>query len=172
MKFLIFNIVVAAALVFLFAGDKGDLTAVAHKAERVVSGLRAKTVGTAAPRPTRPGVAESAEAKVPAPQTKPASEKAGTAKPEPKVPPPAPDTKQVAEETEPRALPKVEVATHTPAPPLSPEVEKRRAEILDDGGATVAEGTAGKFMPADIRRRELMLLSEEMELFSAEAVSR
>ena len=166
MKFLIFNIVVAAALVFLFAGDKGDLTAIAGETERLVADIKSKAVEAIdAKSPEPPPVKQPAVS-----PPKPAVEPAATEAPVPTSPAPAAKSAPVKPAGHP--LPAVDVADRSPTPPLPPDVAKRRAEVLNAGDAVVSEGTVEKFMPADIRKRELMLLSEEMELFSARAISR
>lgn len=166
MKFLIFNIVVAAALVFLFAGDKGDLTAIAGKTEKLVSDIKSKAVEAVAPPRSEELPATPASTPLPKPAVAPAAADTPTPKlPEAKA---APLPAKAAA----KPLPTTNIADRTPKPPLSPDVAKRRAVVLDDSATVVSEGTAEKFMPADIRKRELMLLSEEMELFSAKAISR
>ena len=45
MKFLIFNVVVAAALVFLFAGEKGEINNVAQKADKKIAELKKSVSG-------------------------------------------------------------------------------------------------------------------------------
>jgi len=71
----------------------------------------------------------------------------------------------------------VQVATRKlvkpiPVETLPPEVEQRREEVLAEGVVGDPVSEAQKFMPASTRKRDLMLLSEEMELFSAKAISR
>lgn len=162
MRFLLFNIVVAGALVFLFASDRADLHAAADRAHDAARDLKSTAFGE-----TEPAAPEE------------------TVKPEP-----APDPAKTAEKTEGTfaenkplapaaadAVHEVQVATRKlldplPTSPLPPEVAQRREEVLAEGivGGPVAGN--GKFMPASIRKRDLMLLSEEMELFSARAISR
>lgn len=175
MRFLLFNVVVAVALVFLFAGDKADIHAAADRAHDVASDLKAKAyevIGAqkapkATPSPAKPverktvaaAPAEKAPEKIPA-----AAER---------VPSPEPQPGTAAAE----AVKEVQVATRKLVPPLPPEVEKRRAEVLAEGivGGKVSAKTgagAAKFMTASDRKRDLMLLSEEMELFSARSISR
>ena len=163
MKFLIFNIVVAGALIFLFAGNKGDLTAVAQKAEQVVSKIKTEAVEAVGPKPETPPPAKpvTPSVNVTKPAAAPVDASPSVAKP-----------KAPASEPAAQPLPSVTIADRTPKAPLPPAVAKRRAEVLDEGATVVSEGSAEKFMPAEIRKRELMLLSEKMEMFSAEAISR
>lgn len=170
MRFLLFNIVVAGALIFLFTGDKADLHAAADRAHDAAAGLKARAfeVIGAQKTGTKASSAEPVEKKIvvavppeedPAPAAvKPAAEpKPGTAAAE--------------------AVKEVQLATRKLVPPLPPEVEKRREEVLAEGivGGSVSDsGTSDKqkFMTASDRKRDLMLLSEEMELFSAKSISR
>lgn len=179
MRFLIFNIVVAGALIFLFAGDKADLHAAADRAHDVATDLKAKAfevIGAreaAAPKETPKPVAQPAPVK---PVTKkvaakPMTEKSPIVLAEPAVEP-APGTAAA------EAVREVQVATRKLVPPLPPEVERRREEVLAEGivGKNAVrvdrEAPSQKFMAASERKRDLILLSEEMELFSAQAISR
>lgn len=157
MKFLMFNLVVAAALVFLFAGDKGDLAAIAGKAERAVEQIKTKAVEVIKPAEEVSQKPVSAPAAAPVPAIE-------------KKAPPAPKPPPVAKAETAPPVPEKTVAARTPQPPLPPEVKKRRAEVLNDAGAPAPK--AGKFMSSGDRKRELLMLSEEMELFSAKAIAR
>lgn len=184
MRFLLFNIVVAGALVFLFTSDRADLHAAADRAHDAASDIKSKAfevIGakTAAPREApeaRPAAKPAVPAKVPA---KPVESRSAAASPASEATysqnkPLAPAAADAVRE--------VQVATRqlvdpAPAPAqaikaLPPEVAQRREEVLAEGivGEPVTE--AQKFMPASTRKRDLMLLSEEMELFSAKAISR
>lgn len=189
MRFLLFNIVVAGALVFLFTSDKADLHAAADRAHNAASDIKSKafevigadTIGakeTVKPRPvikaapvTRPKTpAETAPASAETRSTTAAT--AATEMREETFSQNKPLAPAAAE-----AVREVQVATRKlvaprPAKPLAPEVQQRREEVLAEGivGKPVTE--AQKYMPAATRKRDLMLLSEEMELFSAKAISR
>lgn len=168
MRFLLFNIVVAGALIFLFAGDKDDLHAAADRAHDAATGLKAKAFEAIGAKKTpaveeppkmaiRPAAAKTGEKTKPAPANPADNHHAGTA---------AAD-----------AVKEVRVATRKLVPPLPPEVAKRREEVLSEGivgGNVSAIGESGKqqFMAASDRKRDLMLLSEEMELFSARSIGR
>jgi hypothetical protein len=171
MRFLLFNVVVAVALVFLFAGDKADIHAAADRAHDAASGLKAKAFEVIG--------AQKAPKAAPTPApVKPIERKIVTASPE-QAPEKAPAR---AAEPQPgtaaaEAVKEVQVATRKLVAPLPPAVEKRRAEVLAEGivGGKVSARTgpdAAKFMTASDRKRDLMLLSEEMELFSARSISR
>lgn len=140
MKFLAFNLVVAAALVYLVAGDQSGKSTVSDNAVKAVSEVKqiarnAVTAGkdfvSKAPVVTAKPAPASVEAKV--------------------TPPPA------------------------PAPKLAPEVEKRRAVVLEERAVAVRNP---KPVPTvvtstnDDRRQQLLKLAEQMELFHIEAVSR
>jgi len=160
MRFLVFNIVVAAALVYLFTADRADIHAAADKAYGVAETVRTKAGDVVASLRDRPAEVERVEAAVPdAPEIafpaepEPAPVAANPAPPEPPAAPPLPEPELV--------------------PAVTPEVAARRAEVLAEGPVR------GEIAPADERaataidrRRDLHRLAEEMELFSAEAASR
>jgi outer membrane biosynthesis protein TonB len=169
MRFLLFNVVVAVALVFLFAGDKADIHAAADRAHDAATDMKAKAfevIGAqnapkATPQPSKP-VEQKTAAATPPEKTPTTAER---------TPKPQPGTAAA------EAVKEVQVATRKLVPPLPPEVEKRRAEVLAEGivGGKVSGKTdsgTSKFMTASDRKRDLMLLSEEMELFSARSISR
>ncbi len=203
MKFLLFNVVVAGALIFLIAGDRADLsksvgTAVAALMDRSPNVAKAaELVPVAAPKPAVPAVVPVEEKpKIEAS----ASEKisGAGAKPEPvTAPKPAAPAAVLAEEkprTEAAAPEKISLAAAEPvpelpnrrtsgaAPPsaleLPRDVAERRKEVLkgllpnEISAEKIIEVDPSKFMSADQRRRDLILLSEEMELFSADTLGR
>lgn len=186
MRFLLFNIVVAGALVFLFASDKADLHAAADRAHDAANDIKSKAfevVGAKVPARPAPGIKTKPTGK----PVKP--EKAGAPRTET---PSAASTATAPEETfsqnkplapaAAEAVREVQVATRklvTPVPSrpqaaksLPRAIEQRREEILAEGIVGAPQTEAQKFMPATTRKRDLMLLSEEMELFSAKAISR
>lgn len=183
MRFLLFNIVVAGALVFLFASDKADLHAAADRAHDAANGLKTRAFEVIGARePTTP----AAKAK-PKPAAEPAKTlgKAPAAREAPLTKAAASKTAtESSEETFSRNKPlapaaaavrEVQVATRQliepqTAKPLAPEVAQRREEVLAEGIVGGPVTGNGKFMPASTRKRDLMLLSEEMELFSAKAI--
>lgn len=169
MKFLLFNIVVAGALIFLFTSDRADLHAAADRAHDAASGLKTRAFEVIG--------AQNAPAVRPAPkaETEPADKKAVVAvlpgeDPAPAAVKPAAEPKPGAAAA--AAVKEVQVATRKLVPPLPPEVEKRRDEILAEGIVGGSPSGKQKFMTASDRKRDLMLLSEEMELFSAKSISR
>ncbi len=165
MKFLLFNIVVAVALVFLFNSDRSDLHALADKAHDVASAAKetirdsakpvAEKVVVAAPdRPSNIAMASASRVSV----------------------------RQAVEGASPGNVPST-VTRHVATGPLDEaktlpaDVSKRRAEVLGDiaipqGPGKMIDVDVRKFMSGRDRRRDLMQLSEEMELFSAEAIGR
>lgn len=174
MRFLLFNVVVAAALVFLFAGDRADLHAAADRAHDAATDLKARAFEVIG--------AKKAPDAPPAPQTaaKPVQEKAAVSS-APKTAPPAAEPVPAATDKAGTAgvdaVTQVRVATRGLVPPLPPEVGKRREEVLAEGvvgGAISSPGDTKKpkFMTAADRKRDLMLLSEEMEMFSAQSIAR
>ena len=177
MRFLLFNVVVAAALVFLFASDKADLHAAADRAHDAASGLKSKAFEVIGARPA-PAIQPT-----PKPASQPAPANVAVRKTVVATPlqtPAAgvqPAEKSTSAITAADAVKEVQVATRKLVPPLPPAVEKRREEILAEGvvgGKVSAAGGGDKqnFMTASDRKRDLMLLSEEMELFSAKSIAR
>ena len=181
MKFLLFNLAVIAALVFLFNPDKADFHALADRAYETVGLAKvgaekvAKTVAEKAEQD-----AETQETQTVEPTPK---------KPEPKPVAPAPKKKSVAEAPEPaqvtakapptaKSAPQPPVRTETAPtvaaasePTLDPAVAQRRAEVL--GLDAPAAGPAEeKLMSPEQRRRELFSLAEEMELFYVKRLNR
>lgn len=211
MKFLLFNLAVAGALVFLFTSDRGDLRALADRAfdatqtakksaqeavESVVDGSPKKPAVSQStapqagnPVPSKPF--QNGAAPSPAPSTPPQAKErpmATTIASGQSGQPGLPETKPVVE-TPMRAAPAADSAAApetvqrrvVTGPPqaiasLPPEVAKRRAEVLGDmapsaaGGERTIDVTVKKFMTPAERRRDLMLLSEEMELLSAGSI--
>jgi pyruvate/2-oxoglutarate dehydrogenase complex dihydrolipoamide acyltransferase (E2) component len=182
MRFLLFNIVVAGALVFLFTSDKADLHAAADRAHDAANDIKSKAfevIGaqqTAKPQPTikQAPVTEPAQ---PAQPAEKAHAETATAETEdtfsqnkPLAPAAAKAVREVQVAT--RKLVEPQASKRQTVKPLQPEVEQRREEILAEGIVGEPATEAQKYMPASTRKRDLMLLSEEMELFSAEAISR
>ena len=185
MRFLLFNIVVAGALVFLFTSDKADLHAAADRAHDAANDIKSKAfevIGTKETTPAKPAIKPVAnpEPVKPAKAAPAAAETRTAAKPTPATEPASEETFSQNKPLAPAAadaVREVQVATRKlvkpiPVETLPQEVEQRREEVLAEGivGDPVSE--AQKFMPASTRKRDLMLLSEEMELFSAKAISR
>ena len=181
MRFLLFNIVVAGALVFLFSSDRADLHAAADRAHDAANGIKSKAFEViGAGETVKPGstvipvrVTEPAKPVV----QKQAITETGSATATPKTPEETFSQNKPLAPAAADAIREVQVATRNlvkPAPvkSLPPEVEQRREEVLAEG---IIGGTAtgsDKFMSASTRKRDLMLLSEEMELFSARSISR
>lgn len=168
MRFLLFNIVVAGALIFLFAGDKDDLHAAADRAHDAATGLKAKAFEIIGAKKT-PSVE-----KTPKTATRPATATTGE---KPKSAPANPAENPHAGTAAADAVKEVRVATRKLVPPLPKEVAMRREEVLSEGivGENVSaidESVKQRFMAASDRKRDLMLLSEEMELFSARSIGR
>lgn len=178
MRFLLFNIVVAGALIFLFTGDKADLHAAADRAHDAATDIKAKAFKVIGAKKA-PAVTEAPKAVVDAAPAKPIATKTITAEPG------VPANTTSASRPEPgtaaaEAVKEVQVATRRLVKPLPPEVKKRREEVLSEGivggKSRVSTAPAGsdtqKFMTSSDRKRDLMLLSEEMELFSAKSIAR
>ncbi len=186
MKFLIFNVAVAAALVFMFTADRGEVQRVAGQVHDAVGEVKdyarkalddgtvaiGKTVTKASPKPSvapPPPPQTRAEAP-PAPVEPPKTAPQGRSEPPPRPTPPRTAVAKAA--SAPEAIP--------PAPSsLDPAVAQRRREVLD--GIATAEPPAGplpalkegsRLMSASDRRRELQSLAEEMELLYARTAGR
>lgn len=171
MKFLMFNFVVAAALVFLFAGERGELTAIAEKAEKTISVVKEKAAQTIGRSTGLSETAAVSQAQRDTPVEKP-SEKLSPA-PKVQVSPPRPLATPLTTSNPHEPRPKIDAPpAGRPQSPLTPAVAKRRSEVLETGPSPAKKGVADQFMSADIRKRELILLAEKMELFSAQAISR
>ena len=165
MRFILFNIAVAAALVYLFKGGEltaPDLQALADQAKAKVEAVVADNKGHGrdvirAPKPV-------------APKPKPAPKPRQTeSNPKPKAAPPA-LAKPVDVALRPQPKPVPGAMKIPPVPPAPPEVAQRRAEVLDEAApkptpqppVALKEGT--QMMSAAERRRELNALAEEMEM--------
>ncbi|MHA1108794.1 MAG: hypothetical protein ACTSQV_06725 [Alphaproteobacteria bacterium] len=192
MKFLLFNVAVAAALVFLFTADRGEVQKMAgqvHDAAGDMKDYAAKALkggrtllGSGAVKTDRKTDPAPAVAP-PKPVTQPVKQPVET-RPEPTTGPPS-------EPPVPRKL-AGNLAGNLPAMPeigrktgiktrraasvdLDPDVSRRRREVLDgidaaDAALVLREGT--RLMTASERRTELLSLAEEMELLYARSISR
>jgi hypothetical protein len=184
MKFLVFNIVVAAALVFLMTADRGQVELAAGRAHEIAGDIRdfaeravdqgRRLLTRGAPEPGPDVRSETIASQAPervAAAPEPVAPKEAAAKP----PPPPPEPKRLAEAAPPSPPAIVREAT-PPAPERTARdaaVERRRSEVLagvpDRSASPIAEG-ATLMAPAE-RRRELLSLAEEMELLYARSIS-
>jgi hypothetical protein len=175
MRFLLFNIAVGAAVIYLLVGDPGATARQAGLPEAAVSAIDALS------HKAKKTVVESVtEAPQPVAQPQSAPPVAKTD--------PAPVTKAVAETHAPKAALPVRQAKFvptkpvhtTPAPkrnpateakkgdlaPLPPQLSQRRAEVLGNGkadGKFAVKSGAAMMSPGD-RYRELSKLVDDMEL--------
>lgn len=171
MKFLAFNIAVAAALVFLFTANRGEVELAAGRLHDAAG--EAKAIAERAVDRGRALLDENAN-------SVPQARSAVVAPVKPPSTPSSPPPPVAEPEYHPAPIPEPPVTTATtaappPKPALSPEVARRRAEVLGgaDSAAPAPAPRPGKqLMTAEQRHRELMLLSEEMELLYARKVSR
>ena len=156
MKFLMFNLVVAGALVYLFTADRADVHAAADRVYETADGIKSvarDAVGKGRELLQGDQAAESR----PRPAPKPVQN------PRPAAAPVAPPVKQVARSIVPR--------------PVSPEVARRRDEVMgtapvDFGPGPIPQIKQGeKFMSPAQRQKELFSLAEEMELLYARKIS-
>jgi len=182
MKFLLFNLAVAAALGYLFFADRGQVQETAGRMHDAARDLRtfARQAYDKAPqlvqaqKPSKKPVRVPEEAAAAGPTESPEA-------PEPAVPAAAAPKPAIADRGEvPQPPP---VASLTPATaetrPIrlipDPATAKRRREVLE--GRPPRDVTPGlkpgeRLMSPSERRKELLTLSEEMDLFYARSVSR
>jgi hypothetical protein len=173
MKFLLFNLVVAGALVYLFTADRADVQAAADRVYETAGDIKAvarSAVGkgrellrgddTASSRPNPPPRVAN--------------------QPPPRIEPPA--APYAAPAAPPVAPPVDRVAREISRLPVSPEVARRRDEVLGTVPPTPTQAPAPaptpeikrgeKLMSPSQRQKELFALAEEMELFYARRTGR
>lgn len=180
MRFLFFNLVVGAALLYLYKGGDIDLSrfaGVVNNAPVVVA------ANAPQPKSVKPGHARDVidEPAAPAPKPKPTSKKAEVSEPT------APAKSATPNEREALKLPTIEkeisVAKRTPKTPRfentvvseDPAVLRRRAEVLEttpqkSGNQEFALKEGTSLMSTADRRRSLETLAEEMEMLFLEQV--
>ena len=179
MKFLLFNIAVGAAAIYLLVGDPGAtarqaglpeaavsaIDALSHKAKKTVVDNVAEVPQPIAQPKSAPVDAKAAPKPVDEQRTKPIMEA--------QVPKTAPPIKQAAfvptkpvhSAPSPKRNPAVEARKGTPVP-LPPQLSQRRAEVLGNGktdGKFAVKDGAAMMSPGD-RYRELSKLVDDMEL--------
>ena len=149
MKYLMFSLVVAGALIYLFTADKADIALNDDGRDQVFKEMIEKAdVATANAKaalsskeivPEVPSVTTSPSIKTPAPQV----------------------AALMQEQSEPPQAMKEQK--------LAPEVAKRREEILDPAPQNAGQGF--EIVANTDRQEQLRELSEDMELFSAQISS-
>jgi hypothetical protein len=191
MKFLLFNIAVAAALVFLFTADRGEVQKIAgqvHDAAGDMKSYASKALGAGQRMIGRePATSGHRTEPAPPPAAKPAVADPGLTAPKPVVEPPPPPVRpqlprQLAEHlpAAPETSPETRLKTGpAAAAKLDPEIARRRREVLNGidtanlagvpaAAPALKEGT--QLMTPSDRRRELLSLAEEMELLYARSL--
>ena len=179
MKFLVFNLAVAAALVFLFTADRGDVQKMAGQVHDAAADVKAY-----AKRALNKGEKMLEPAPAAPPGKAEPTGQAAPARPAPVHPPK--QTNEAPPTVSPSPVPRqarrvVEAAPAAPTTSLKPDVAKRRREVLH-GIPPAAPGTTigaapklregAKFMTTADRRKELLSLAEEMELLYARSIGR
>ena len=168
MKFLVFNIVVAAALVFLFAGEDAKFGKLAQTADTKIGELKASMAGLLSEKHGDVQPLKISQNRK-APQNTPdiAKDAHDIAKDAQKLKTEGNTTEPPATKSEASPAYKVMKNPSAAAAPLEDEVLKRRDEVLAE--SDVAETTEDKnsFMLPRTRKRELMFLAEEMEILAA-----
>ena len=177
MRFILFNLVVGAAVVYLISGNAGDAVRNAGFSETTASviediGNKARATVAKAVEKTPNGAPTAVENPKPKAVAKTHETSATAIKtPEPKkTVPPLEETKTVISrpihKTPPSKADTVDGAPKGQLASVSPEVDKRRTEILgrrDDGPKYAIEG-GEQLMSATDRYRELSKLVDDMEL--------
>ena len=159
MKFLIFNLVVAAALVFLFTGQDGQIGEVSQKAEKKIAEIKRGVTNLLVQKSDD----VSSEKEISEHQVteqklvKPANVKTSKPKEIVKTPPPvskntAPSLTQKSPRSADLSLPK--------------EVVERRNAVLAEKDEVKTNEQGNSFMAPRIRKRELLTLAEEMEMLA------
>ena len=168
MKFLLFNLVVAGALVYLFTADRADVHMAADKVYEAAGDIKSVARNAVGKGRKLLRGDDAAPAPLPvAPKPLPKTEQ----KPVPKVSPAPPPVKRLV-----RSAP-APVVSPKVVPTLPPEVAHRRAEVLGTAPPKpaprpIAEIKQGEgFMSPAERRKELFSLAEEMELLYARKIS-
>jgi hypothetical protein len=161
MKFLMFNLVVAGALVYLFTADRADVHAAADRVYETADEIKS--------------VARNAVGKG---RRLLQGDEAAPARPIPSAPQARPQIQQIpVPKAAPVPPPVKQVARRGSIPNLSPEVIRRRDEVLGNVSpsreqAAIPEIKKGEnFMSAAQRQKELFSLAEEMELLYARKIS-
>ena len=181
MRFILFNIAVGAALIYLFNGGELSLN-------QLKSGLqqaKAHVAQIGEPKPTpKPAAAQqlakegkghghdvirnpkpTPQAPTPKPKSKPKTKSKESAPTVPQLEKPA----SIANHPTPKLVPGANASIKVP--PVPPAVAKRRAQVLAKGKpAPVALKAGTSMMMASERRRELDALAEEMEMLYIEKV--
>ncbi|MEH6496174.1 MAG: hypothetical protein V7740_10565 [Pseudomonas marincola] len=162
MKFLMFNLVVGAALIFLFTSDKTEYQAAANDAHETVQALKGGAQNVVAQiQPTaKPQVLPSQHAV----STSSGDEISVAYAPADEAPD---DLTRLADVLEDVTPSRTENVANLDRAEFTPDVAKRREQILAPDNS---ENATPKFTieTRKNRQEELQSLSEEMELFSVE----
>ena len=170
MKFLIFNVVVAAALVFLFAGENGEIINVTQNADKKIAELK-RSVADLIKEKNRdiPSLKKlSNPSAAPTTPPTPAQQKAAK-RPKLHSEPQEPRTRKATTQEDMTPETSLSLSPETNSSPVSAlpkAVVKRRNEVLDDSDEA-HEVVKNSFMTSKTRKRELLFLAEEMEILAA-----
>ena len=164
MKFIIFNLVVAAALIFLFVSDRGTMVNVASKAEEGISRLKSK-VTKVTKSSSKMSPSDSSEDRNFSSSKKPVLNKLSKnpKKQEIKL------TKKINEKKFTKKIVSIQPISAPRLgtfPALTSDVSQRRKKILQQQKEVVVGKKETLFMDSKTRKTELLLLAEEMELFA------
>ena len=162
MKFLIFNTVVAAALVYLFADETTDFRRLADKAETKISKLKGEVTDVLHDKASITPKKENAEREQVPVETRGAT---------PKFPDQTNET--LAKSAPSKETELVQENAQTAEIKTSDkEVIKRRKEVLSTKAVSPASSDDHRFMAPKIRKRELIFLAEEMEILAAKLANK
>ncbi|MCG8490226.1 MAG: hypothetical protein MI743_01315 [Sneathiellales bacterium] len=160
MKFLLFNIIVGAALVYLFSAENGELNTLSEKAGNMGQQVRQKVSDlTSDPAEENRPLKDDKLTKEPVPE----SQQKMTNKSEENAP--------VEVAHKPVQKPQPVSTGKTGERTLPPEVMKRRDEILNGKNEPVEQFSDNQLSEKSDRRDRLLRLAEDMELYSLEAIA-
>lgn len=162
MKFVLFNLIVGAALVYLFTADQGELNGITDKAQEIGKQVQQKVSDLVVHSET-----EKEPVKNDVKQAEPIPEKQQKAENriENKVPVKVAQKIEKEQQPAPQAMKRAEET-------LPPEVIKRRNEILSGENEAVAETNESQTGERSDRRDLLLRLAEDMELYSLETMAK
>lgn len=166
MKFIVFNLIVGAALVYLFTAEQGDLSRITEKAQAMGQQVQQKVSDLAATsEPEKQNAPASSDKAAPRPASAPEPQQAVDEEIDVKVP--VKVAKKI--EREPQPVPQAMKETEETLPP---EVIKRRNEILNGKDENIAQVTQNQSRDRSEQRDRLLRLAEDMELYSLETIAK
>ena len=160
MKFLVFNMVVAAALFYLFAGETNDFRRLINKADTNITKLKSEVAEFVLANDENTSAKEIVEK----PQDRLQASEATVKTPTPmreKSPVQSPEKVQETASPEIANIPTTNVIT-----PDNRTLERRK-EVISTNVASRTSSPNLELMAPKIRKRELLFLAEELEILAA-----